>query len=340
MVHHFNHKKNLMTEYIVKALLLPRIGRKTAFKLFDYLNFRLSSDEEFFDFLSENAQKFRLPDYSKTEFEQCLKSYENILQTNEQNAVNTVSFYDDDYPELYKNLIDKPIILNYIGDISKVNDLPSVAIIGTREPSASGAKAAIRFGEIFGERGFNVVSGLAIGCDAGGHNGCLTMNGFTTAILAHGLDLIYPKENKSLANRILDGGGILLSEYFVNQKPLANYFVERDRLQAGLSNGIIVVETDIKGGSMHTVKFAKENMRRIAAYNHGNPELLKHPKTKGNQMLIREGTVFSLGTKTEVDSYLELLLNDHNKRANPIAVPKELQELPKAKGGTQLNMFE
>jgi DNA processing protein len=329
-----------MTEYIIKALQLPRIGRKTAFKLFDNLNFRISSDEEFFDFVCENAEKFRLPEYSKSDLEQSLKYYDNIVYANDKNGVKSVSFYDESYPELYKDLVDKPIIINYIGDISKVNNLPSVAVIGTREPSESGAKAAIRFGEIFGEKGFNVVSGLAIGCDAGGHNGCLNKSGFTSAILAHGLDHIYPKENKSLAERILDGGGLLISEYFVGQKPLANYFVERDRLQAGLSNGIIVVETDIKGGTMHTVKFAKENKRRIAAFNHGRPELLHHPKTQGNQMLIREGTAFSLGTKEEIDNYLELLLNDHNARINPSSLTEELKELPKAKDGTQLNMFE
>lgn len=325
-----------MTEYIIKALQLPRIGRKTAFKMFDNLNFRLTSDEEFFDFVYMNAEKFRLPVYSKSDLDQCLKSYENILYANEKNGIKTVSFYDDNYPKLCKELIDKSIILNYIGDVSKVNNLPSVAIIGTREPSESGSKAAIRFGEIFGERGFNVVSGLAIGCDAGGHIGCLNKSGFTSAILAHGLDHIYPKENKSLAERILDSGGILLSEYFVGQRPLASYFVERDRLQAGLSNGIIVVETDIKGGTMHTVKFAKENMRRIAAFNHGRLELLQHPKAQGNQMLIREGTAFPLGTKEEVDSYMKLLINDYNKRTNLSALPEE----SKAKDGTQLNMFE
>ena len=238
--------------------------------------------------------------------------------------------------------IINPIIINFIGDISIINNMPSVAVIGTREPTESGSKAAIRFGEIFGEEHFNVVSGLAIGCDAGGHQGCLNKNGFTTAILAHGLDYIYPKENKKLAADILENGGILLSEYNVGQKPLANYFVERDRLQAGLSNGIIVVETDIKGGTMHTVKFASENKRRIAAYSHNKPELLSHPKTKGNQILIKEGKAIALGTSDEISSFMNLLIQDNNNRLNPFMDENHSPNIQDAEkdNGTQLKFFE
>lgn len=330
------------TDHIIKALQLPRLGRKTAFKLFNLLDFKLSSDNELFDFIKENADKFRLPNYSSTEWENALNDFEEINYLNEKNGIKCISFYDEIYPELYKTIIDSPIILNFIGDISNINNMPSVAVIGTREPSESGSKAAIRFGEIFGEANFNVVSGLAIGCDAGGHQGCLNKNGFTSAILAHGLDHIYPKENKKLAEEILEKGGLLLSEYNVGQKPLANYFVERDRLQAGLSNGIIVVETDIKGGTMHTVKFASENNRRIAAFSHNKPELLSHPKTKGNQMLINEGKAIALGTADEISSYMNLLLQDHDSRLN---LKKEVntsgsKKEEKKDGGTQLNMFE
>jgi DNA processing protein len=327
-------------EYIAKALQLERLGRRTAFKLFDNLEYRISSDEEFYDFISENTTKYRLPNYTKSDWDSALRKYDKILLGNEKNRIKTVSFYDDEYPELYKDIIDKPILLNYIGDISKVNNMASVAVIGTREPSESGAKAAVRFGEIFGEKGFNVVSGLAIGCDAGGHNGCLNKSGFTSAILAHGLDHIYPKENKELAERIIESGGLIISEYFVGMKPFANYFIERDRLQAGLSNGIIVVETDIKGGTMHTVKFAKENNRRIAAFNHVKSELLQHPKTQGNQMLINEGTAFSLGSKEDIDKYLSLLSDDFSKNVNHFGISKISTKELNSKDGSQLNIFK
>ncbi|MFM1828983.1 MAG: hypothetical protein RL624_1224 [Bacteroidota bacterium] len=334
--------QTVRTDHIIKALQLPRLGRKTAFKLFNLLNFKISGDQELFDFIKENSEKFRLPNYSSVEWHNALNKFEDINYLNEKHGIQCISFYDENYPDLYKSINDSPIILNYIGNISNINNMPSVAVIGTREPSESGAKASIRFGEIFGEANFNVVSGLAIGCDAGGHQGCLNKNGFTSAILAHGLDHIYPKENKKLAEDILNNGGLLISEYNVGQKPLANYFVERDRLQAGLSNGIIVVETDIKGGTMHTVKFASENNRRIAAYSHNKPELLNHPKTKGNQMLINEGKAIPLGTSDEISLYMNLLLKDHNTRTNANSHIKnpssKLEE--KNNNATQLNMFE
>jgi DNA processing protein len=326
-------------EFVVKALQLPRIGRKTAFKLFDSLNFKISTNEDLYEFICESAEKFRLPDYSKSDFDLALQNYEEIELVSYKNGIQIVTFYDDKYPEIYKTIKDKPIVLNYIGDISALNDMASVAVIGTREPSDSGAKAAVRFGEIFAERQFNVVSGLAVGCDTSAHVGCLNKNGYTSGILAHGLDHIYPKENRPLAEKILEGGGILISEYFVGQKPLANYFVERDRLQAGLSNGIIVVETDIKGGTMHTVKFAKENNRRIAAYAHGKPELLLHPKTQGNQMLISEGMAIPLGSIDEIESYSDLLKTDHKNRINKASTLSEVK-VDSPKDGTQLNIFE
>jgi DNA processing protein len=286
------------------------------------------------------VEKLRLPDYSQSVLDQAIKNYDNILNANEKHGIKSVSIYDVSYPELYKNIADKPILLNYIGDLSSANNLPSVAVIGTREPSESGAKAAFRFGEIFGESGFNVVSGLAIGCDSGGHKGCLQKDGYTSAIMAHGLDQVYPKENEGLADRIIEKGGLLISEYFAGQRPMANYFVERDRLQAGLANGIIVVETDIKGGTMHTVRFAKANNRRIAAFNHGSPKMLQHPKSKGNQMLIREGTAFALGNKEEIHEYLDLLLNDYSAGSKRKPSLEKGQDIPNVKEGTQLNLFE
>jgi DNA processing protein len=334
--------QTIRTDQIIKALQLPRLGRKTAFKLFSLLTTNLNNDYELFDFIIENSDKYRLPKYTSIDWQKALNNFDEISHLNEKNGIKSISFYDKNFPELYKSINDTPIILNYIGDISNINNLPSVAIIGTREPTESGSKAAIRFGEIFGETHFNVVSGLAIGCDAGGHKGSLNKNGFTSAILAHGLDHIYPKENRKLAGEIINGGGLLLSEYNAGQKPLSNYFVERDRLQAGLSNGIIVVETDIIGGTMHTVRFASENNRRIAAYSHNKPELLCHPKTKGNQMLIKDKKAISLGTLDEISSYMNLLIQDHNNRLNLMENKKTFSENQEDNkdSSKQLNMFE
>ena len=194
------------TEHIIKALQLPRLGRKTAFKLFKNLNFKLTCDNDLFEYIKENSGRFRLPEYSTNEIKKAIDNYSRINDLNQKNGIKSISYFDENYPERFKCINDSPIVLNYLGDFKNLNNIPAVAIVGTREPSENGLKAAYRFGEIFGEGGFNVVSGLALGCDTGGHRGCLKTNGFTSAVLAHGLDHVYPKENKKLADEILKNG--------------------------------------------------------------------------------------------------------------------------------------
>jgi len=131
------------------------------------------------------------------------------------------------------------------------------------------------------------VSGLAKGCDTAGHVGALRAHGITTAVLAHGLDSIYPKENRSLAENILSNDGLLISEYLVGQKPIGSFFVERDRIQAGLSDCVFVVETGIKGGTMHTVKYCLEYERILACLQHPQ-EMHNEIKVQGNRALIAD----------------------------------------------------
>jgi DNA processing protein len=301
----------IQTEYIIKSLCLPKVGRKTAFKLFNNLSFNLSNDNDWIDFITEQSPLLRLPEYASNDFDMALKKYDNIQSKSEKANIKCISFYDSDYPVLLKSIPDSPIILNYVGDYSIVNTMPTLAIIGTREPSEFGYQSGIRISELFTGFGFNIISGLAIGCDTAGHKGCLNKNGKTTAVLAHGLDKIYPKDNKALAQQIVDNGGLLISEYFVEQSPLANYFVERDRIQAGLSLGIFVVETDIKGGTMHTVKFATEANRIVSALNHP-VDKLNHSKTNGNQFLIKEKKAIPIGNPNDIEFLKNSLMERFN----------------------------
>lgn len=123
-------------------------------------------------------------------------------------------------------------------------------------------------GSGYWETGATVVSGLAIGCDTAAHSGCLSVHGETIAVLAHGLDRVYPAVNRELVGEILDTGGCLLSEYPPKTRPFPANFVERDELQAGLSDGVIVVETGVKGGTMHTVRFSQEQRKPLACVKH------------------------------------------------------------------------
>ena len=300
-------------------LALPKIGKKTALKLLNSLNHKISDEKELLDFLQENQKQLRLPEYKVEDFSNINRQLDGVLLKNESNNIKWISYLSKDFPKLLKLISDIPIILNYKGDLVSTLSLPSVAIIGTREPSNVGIEKAYAFGEYFGKAGFNVVSGLAIGCDTGGHKGCLSENGITTALLAHGLDTVYPKQNKELADDILEKGGLLISEYFAGQQALGNFFVERDRLQAGLSLGVIVIETDIKGGTMHTVKFTQESKRLLYAYKHED-DMLNFPKSLGNQKLLNENLATPIDNLQSLESSKTSMLNLQSVLLNSLPI--------------------
>jgi DNA processing protein len=174
---------------------------------------------------------------------------------------------------------------------------------------------------LFAERGFVIVSGLAKGCDTVAHRGCLDAHGKTVAILGGGIDYIYPKENRPLADEILNTGGCLLSEYKPGMKPQPSFFVERDRLQSGLSQAVIVIETDVKGGSMHTVGFALSQNRLVACLGGHSGKYLSHPKVQGTKLLISDGKASRLSNLEEVESFLEKLIKPI---IEPILLPNDL----------------
>lgn len=199
-----------------------------------------------------------------------------------------------------------PAVLYFKGDLAAAQQL-GVAVVGTREPTEWGYESGERIAKRCCERGFTVVSGLAVGCDTSAHEGALAANGRTIAVLAHGLDSVYPAVNRKLAARILNSGGLLVSEYPPGTELRANQLVERDRLQAGLSRAVIVVETDIKGGTMHTVGFAQAQHRKLAALAHTD-RLLHEPKAQGNQELIRTGKAVPLPDSEALNAFLDTLV--------------------------------
>ncbi len=202
--------------------------------------------------------------------------------------------------------IPKPPALLYYKGNAAAAALPGVAVVGTREPTDFGYKSGERIAKRCCERGFAVVSGLAVGCDTSAHEGALAANGLTIAVLAHGLDTVYPAVNRKLATRILDAGGLLVSEYAPGTELRANQLVERDRLQAALSRAVIVVETDIEGGTMHTVNFAQAQQRKLAAVDH--PEhFQKEPKAQGNRQLIRTGKAVPIVDNDALNAFLDTL---------------------------------
>lgn len=198
--------------------------------------------------------------------------------------IQTIPYHHPLFPDLLKEIgNDCPSQIYLSGNTELLTRKKTVAIIGSRKSDKQGNEMAYKLGVYYAEKGYVVISGLALGCDSAAHRGCLSVNGETIAIVASGLDLTHPKENKDLQKEILLKGGLLLSEQPVGIKANPTKLIARNRLQAGLSELIIVVQCPLHSGTMHTVYFAKQYKKRIMAVtfpywnelNSGNKELIE-----------------------------------------------------------------
>lgn len=240
---------------------------------------------------------------NQSDLDTAFRRAEKILEESNINNIKVISIGDKQFPQQLKTIAKPPIILYVKGDIEYLKPEKSVAIIGTRQPTNYGKKVGERISKkIVEEFGLTIVSGLAIGCDTAAHEGCLQAEGRTVAVLAHGLHKIYPAENRDLARRILDLGGCLVSEYPLGHEVFKNQFVERDRIQSGLSSAVVVIETDIKSGTMHTVNSCIEQGRKLACINY--PLEHRSDKSRGNEKLISEGKAIPIWDKVEIEKFV------------------------------------
>jgi len=179
----------------------------------------------------------------------------------------TCNFYPDrDYPPLLREIFDPPFLLFHRGILPR-QDIPALAVVGTRYPTGCGRKAAFELGFDTGNSGIAVVSGLAKGIDAAAHLGNAEGGGRTVAVLGCGIDRIYPISNSRTARRILETGGCIISEYGCGTLPLKYHFPERNRIISGISRSTVVVEAPEKSGALITADFALEQGRDL--YVHG-----------------------------------------------------------------------
>ena len=215
---------------------------------------------------------------------------------------------DAGYPRLLKEIHDPPIGLYRKGRYEF--GVPCVAIVGSRRTTLYGQATAKRFGAELARLGFCVVSGLARGIDTAAHEGALSVGGKTAAILGTGIDLIYPPENLELYRRI-EAEGAILSEFPFGRRADRQSFAMRNRIIAGVSDAVIVVESDVDGGAMITARFAGEQGRLIYAV----PGRIDQNSSAGCHQLIRDGATLLTG----VDDILSELNYLDGLRPAPIA---------------------
>ena len=160
-----------------------------------------------------------------------------------------------------------------------------VAIVGSRFASIKGRETSSTLAFQLVEQGFVVTSGLALGVDAAAHFGALSMKNSTIAVVATGLDRGYPARHRDLAKKIIDNQGAIISEFLPGTAPKAGHFPKRNRLISGLSLGVLVVEAELKSGSLITARCALEQNREVFAV----PSSIENPQAKGCHWLIKQG---------------------------------------------------
>jgi DNA processing protein len=207
-----------------------------------------------------------LPPFDESALEVGIKLVERTLRL----GIVAVPVTSLAYPKSLSLIDDAPPVIYYRGTLSTLAQVPGLAVVGTRKATRNGLVIAERIGRHFAERGWVIVSGLALGIDAAAHRGALVGAGKTIAVLAHGLNSVYPKANSALADDILSSGGLLLSEYpaGVNAKP--EQFVLRNRIQIGLSVGSVIVEGEEKSGTRTQAEYCLKNRRNLFAVIQGN----------------------------------------------------------------------
>lgn len=230
-----------------------------------------------------------------------LESAKRLLERCRKQDILVLEQEDERYPQQLKNLTHAPTLLYAKGNLPDLNRILGISMVGTRNATADGEKAAEMLGRTLAENGVTIVSGMAKGIDGAAHCGALEAGGTTLAVLAGGVDVIYPTEHTDLYRHILDHGGIL-SEQPPGTRGRAQFYEQRNRIVIGLSYGTVVVEGELRSGTSMSARIATENNRDIFAVP-GNP--MNKAAALPNE-LIRDGAKQVLGPLDVLEEYIDL----------------------------------
>lgn len=210
----------------------------------------------------------------------------------QEKNIQVIIYHDKDYPQQLKNLYDAPIVIYAIGNCRILNRKNKIAVIGARKASNYGINIARRIGSFLSKNNIHTISGLALGIDVNSHLGVLKENsvnstsGRAIAVIGNGLDNIYPYQNREIAEKIINNGGCIISEYIIGTKPLKNNFPARNRLISALADKLVVVEAENeKSGTMITVDFSLELGKEIYVV----PGNINSKMSAGTNKLIKDG---------------------------------------------------
>lgn len=269
-------------EKLLALLQVPQLGARKIGQLLEHVDFA-----EFCQFGKKQLQEMG---WNERQIQRWLQPeyrwINEALHWAEQPNCHILTLFDQQYPFLLRQIATAPPILFVKGDLSTLSR-SQIAVVGSRDYSHYGEYWARQFASDLVKQGMVVTSGLAIGIDGFCHQSALENNGQTIAVLGSGLDCVYPARHRTLAERIVEHQGALISEFFPSQPPVAENFPRRNRIISGLSLGTLVVEAALNSGSLITARYALEQGREVFAL----PNTIQSQYSAGCHKLIKDGAL-------------------------------------------------
>ncbi len=263
-----------------------------------------NSCENFIEIFTSNKNNFK-PQIADEEHEKINRLKTEVKRTVIDELKNSlkeketkfIAYCEKEYPQKLKNISDSPLGLFYKGNLSNLNSLKHIAIVGTRSATNYGINITKKLSSLLSEQNIVIVSGLASGIDTGAHLGAVK-SGKTAAVVGTGVDYVFPSENKPLAHDITTNGGLILSEYIPETQASPWNFPQRNRIISALSDAVIVIEGDLQSGAMITARFAIKQDKPLFAL----PGPIDSIQSNGPNILIKSKVAELL---TSVDDILE-----------------------------------
>ncbi|WP_421775128.1 DNA-processing protein DprA [Gracilimonas sp.] len=300
-------KKKKKHRVLVALSLIPGFGSRRIYKLLK----NIDEPEEIFDL---GKRKLRSVEgigeasaLSILSFDDWEK-VDHLLEKTDKTGAEIITLADPEYPPLLKQIYDPPALFWIKGNPEALSK-PGVAVVGTRNTSAYGRNMAKKLTGELAEQGLCIFSGLAYGIDSIAHQTAIEYEAPTVAVLGSGIDNLYPRKNADLANQIVKSGGAVITEFPLGTNPDAGNFPVRNRIVSGMSLGVLVVESGLKGGSMITADLGLDQNREVFAV----PHPLGTPSGTGCNYLIKRGAAKLVQT---VDDILEELPIEHSAESS------------------------
>ena len=303
--------------YNLALSFVKNLGPVAAKSLIAYLG---SAEEAF---KASSAKMMKVPGIgerkvAKWDFEEALKMADKELAFAEKQGIEIIFYTDVRYPKRLKNCADSPILLYAKGKM-ELNPPKVISIVGTRNATDYGRQLCRQLVEELQQYKVLIVSGLALGIDVAAHKECLKLNMPTVGVLGHGLDRLYPSQNRSTAEKMLENGG-LLSEYPSGTAPDRENFPQRNRIVAGIADATVVIEASLKGGALITAEIANSYNRDVFAF----PGRLGDDFSEGCNFLIRNNKAALLTCMADLAFSLGWEKTDESKPAEQFMLPLDL----------------